>query len=132
MLSFQHDLYPCQILPFSLHCSLFSAEYISSLSVLVARSVQFSQFSCSVISVVSNSFAPPLDLACQSPWAFPGKNTGLGCHFLLQRIFPTQGSNPHLLHLQHRRQILLPSYHLGSPSHHCSVQFSHSVMSDSL
>ena len=93
MLSFQHDLYPCQILPFSLHCSLFSAEYISSLSVLVARSVQFSQFSCSVISVVSNSFAPPLDLACQSPWAFPGKNTGLGCHFLLQRIFQTQGLN---------------------------------------
>ena len=28
---------------------------------------------------------------------FPGKNTGVGCHFLLQGIFPTQGSNPHLL-----------------------------------
>ena len=27
----------------------------------------------------------------------PGKNTGVGCHFLLQGIFPTQGSNPHLL-----------------------------------
>ena len=25
---------------------------------------------------------------------FPGKNTGTGCHFLLQEIFPTQGSNP--------------------------------------
>ena len=24
----------------------------------------------------------------------PGKNTGVGCHALLQRIFPTQGSNP--------------------------------------
>ena len=24
----------------------------------------------------------------------PGKNTGMGCHFLLQGIFPTQGSNP--------------------------------------
>ena len=32
------------------------------------------------------------------PWDFPGKNTGVGCHFLLQRILPTQGSNPHLLH----------------------------------
>ena len=29
---------------------------------------------------------------------FPGKNTGMGCHFLLQQIFPTQGSNPGLLH----------------------------------
>ena len=29
----------------------------------------------------------------------PGKDTGVHCHFLLQRIFPTQGSNPHLLHL---------------------------------
>ena len=39
-------------------------------------------------------------------WAFPGKNTGVGCHFLLQGIFPTQGSNPDLLHC---RQTLLPS-----------------------
>ena len=34
----------------------------------------------------------------------PGKNTGVGCHFLLQRIFPTQRLNPGLLHC---RQILL-------------------------
>ena len=27
------------------------------------------------------------------PWDFPGKDTGVGCHFLLQGIFPTQGSN---------------------------------------
>ena len=27
------------------------------------------------------------------PWDFPGTSTGVGCHFLLQRIFPTQGSN---------------------------------------
>ena len=33
-----------------------------------------------------------------SPWAFPGKDTGVGCHFLLQGIFLTQGSNPRLLH----------------------------------
>ena len=32
---------------------------------------------------------------------FPGKNTGVGCHFLLQGIFPTQGSNSCLLHLLH-------------------------------
>ena len=27
------------------------------------------------------------------PWDFPGKSPGVGCHFLLQGIFPTQGSN---------------------------------------
>ena len=32
------------------------------------------------------------------PWDFPGKNTGVGCHFLLQGIFPTQGLNLGLLH----------------------------------
>ena len=40
----------------------------------------------------------PPRLLC--PWDFPGKTTGVGCHFLLQGIFPTQGSNPHLLHWQ--------------------------------
>ena len=29
---------------------------------------------------------------------FPGQNTGVGCHALLQGIFPTQGSNPGLPH----------------------------------
>ena len=28
------------------------------------------------------------------PWDFPGKNTEVGCHALLQELFPTQGSNP--------------------------------------
>ena len=32
------------------------------------------------------------------PWDFPGKSTGVYCHFLLQGIFPTQGSNPGLPH----------------------------------
>ena len=31
------------------------------------------------------------------PWDSPGKNPGVGCHFLLQGLFHTQGSNPHLL-----------------------------------
>ena len=53
----------------------------------------------SVASVVSNSLWPhgmrPTRLLY--PWDFPGKNTGVGCHFLLQGILLTQGSNPHLL-----------------------------------
>ena len=47
------------------------------------------------------------------PWNFPGKNTGVGCHFLLQGIFQTQGLNPHLLHWQ---ADSLPLSHMGSPS----------------
>ena len=43
----------------------------------------------------------------------PGKNTGVGCHFLLQGIFPTQGSNPGLLHC---RQVPYHLSHQGSPS----------------
>ena len=35
------------------------------------------------------------------PWDFPGKNTEVGCHFLLQEIFPIQRLNPCLLHLLH-------------------------------
>ena len=34
-------------------------------------------------------------------WDSPGKNTRVGCYFLLQGIFPTQGLNPHLLHPLH-------------------------------
>ena len=44
---------------------------------------------------------------------FPGKNTGIGCHFLLQGIFLTQGSKPCLLHWQ---ADSLPLSHLGSPT----------------
>ena len=37
----------------------------------------------------------PVRLLC--PWDSPGKNAGVGCHFLLQGFFPIQGSNPRLL-----------------------------------
>ena len=53
----------------------------------------------------------PTRLLCS--WNFPGKNTGVGCHFLLQRIFPTQGSNPYLLYWQ---AVSLPLSHQGGPS----------------
>ena len=55
-----------------------------------------------------NSFVIPMDcsparLLC--PWDFPGKNTEVGCHFLLEGIFLIQGLNSHLLL---GRQILYP------------------------
>ena len=70
-----------------------------------------------VCSVMSDSLwshgLEPARFFC--PWNFPGKKTGVGCHFLLQGIFPTQGSNPHLLHLLHWQVNTLPLNHLGSP-----------------
>ena len=64
-------------------------------------------------SVVPNSLRPhelqPTRLFC--PWDFPGKDIGVGCHFFLQGIFPTQGLNPGLLYV---RQILYPLSYKGS------------------
>ena len=51
------------------------------------------------------------------------------CHFLLQGIFLSQGLNLNLLHW---KADSLPLHHLGSPWNISSVQFNHSVMSDSL
>ena len=51
----------------------------------------------------------PTRLLC--PWDSPGKNTGVGCHFLLQRIFLTQESNPGLLHC---RQLIYQLSYKGS------------------
>ena len=48
----------------------------------------------------------PTRLLC--PWASPSKNTGVGCHFLLQGTFPAQGLNPRLLHLLHWQEGSLP------------------------
>ena len=65
-------------------------------------------------SVTSDSLQPrglkPSRLLC--PWSFPGENTGVGCHFLLQGIFPTQGLNLCLLHWQADSS---PPRRLGSP-----------------
>ena len=48
-------------------------------------------------------------------WDFPGKNTGVGYHFFLQGIFPTQGLNPHLLCLLPVQADSLSLSHLGIP-----------------
>ena len=42
------------------------------------------------------------------PWDSPGKNTGVGGHALLQRVFPMQGLNPHLSCLLHWQADSLP------------------------
>ena len=71
----------------------------------------------------------PWTIASQAPlWDFPGtgtlENTGVGCHFLLQGIFPTEELNPGLLHC---RQIFYQVSCKGSLH-----KKSHSVTSSSL
>ena len=60
-------------------------------------------------SVVSDSLRPH---GLYSPWNSQGQNTGVGSLSLLQKIFPTQGSNPGLPHC---RWILYQLSHKGSP-----------------
>ena len=71
-----------------LKCSILVNSFCSSLKWKWSR------------LVVSDSLRPhglyPTRLLC--PWDFPGNSTGVDCHFLLQGIFPTQGSNPGLPH----------------------------------
>ena len=72
------------------------------------------------------------------PWDFPDKNTGVGCYILLQGIFPTQGSNPHLLHwqvtslpLSHQRSVgsLAGVGVWGAVWNHCAT---HSVVTENI
>ena len=74
-------------------------------------------FCCLVTKSCETPFRPhrpePARLFC--PWDSPGKNTGVGCHFLLQGIFLTQRSNPGFLLWQ---ADSLPLSHQGSPQRH--------------
>ena len=73
-------------------------------------------------SVVSNSLQPNglYPTTFLRPWDFPGKNIGVGYHFLLQEIFPTQGLNPGLPHC---RQPLYHLNHQGNPYWYANVIF---------
>ena len=96
---------PFSSCPQSLLASVFSNE--STLCMRWPKSLQ----SCSTLF-------DSMDCAtCQAPLSMdsPSKNTGVGCHFLFQRIFPTQGSNPRLLCFLHYRQILYLVSRQGSP-----------------
>ena len=73
---------------------LCCAQLLSSIQLFRIHGLQPTRFLCS--------------------WDFPGKNTEVCCHFLLQGIFLTQGSNLCLLHWQ---SDSLPLSHLGSPKY---------------
>ena len=85
---------------------------------LVCKSVYTKHNAWHVLCLVSQScltLCNPMD--CSPPGSSvhgdsPGKNTGVGCHALLQGIFPTQGLNPGLLRCW---RILYHLSHQGSP-----------------
>ena len=72
----------------------FHYPRISFLVFLVNSSPVVVVVSHSVMSLYS-PIDKPARVLC--PWDFPGKKTGVGCHILLQEIFPTQRLNLHLL-----------------------------------
>ena len=76
-----------------------------SVATLIPLSFQVSESR----SVMSDSLQPH---RLYSPWNSPGHNARVGSLSLLQGIFPTQGSNPGLLHY---RRILYQLSHKGSP-----------------
>ena len=76
--------------------------------------VKWSAVKWSEVAQSCPTLCDPMD--CSLPGSsvhgiFPGKNTGVGWHFLLRRIYPTQGLNPGLPHC---RQTLYCLSHQGS------------------
>ena len=107
------------------YLSLFITAHLCTLLAYVcAKSLQ----SCLTIIVWTTG---PASLLC--PRDSPGRNTGVGCHALLQRIFLTKGLNQRVLHLLPWEAGSLTLAPPGKPIL-ClsSVQFSSSVVSDSL
>ena len=89
------------------------AIYFVFLTLLSHRHTYVCAQSLSCFQLLTPHGLEPARLLC--PWDFSGKTTGVGCHLLFQGIFPTHGSNSHLLHC---RQISLQLSHQGSPYTH--------------
>ena len=109
--------------------TFFSGKFISLYPSLPCIDYRFLFYGCvCLITQSCLTLCNPMD--CSPPSSSvhadsPGKNTGVGCHALLQGIFLTQGLNPGLLycrqivyHLSHQGSFLLYGYHKAS------VQFS--------
>ena len=96
--------------PFLLFPSIFSSiRVFSNESALLIRWVHTHMQACmlshfSHFRLLVTLWTDPVKLFC--PQDSPGKNTGVGCHALLQGIFLTQGLNPCFLQLLHCRWIL--------------------------
>ena len=83
----QYSDFALRILIFKLYFTIYY-DYFPSLNenIHTVSILWWWWFSCSVLS---DSFAISWTIVCQapSPWDFPAKNTGMGCHFLLQFFY---------------------------------------------
>ena len=94
-----------------LEIQLSNLAEIRKRTQMLLRVCLLSSFSCAWL------FATLWIVAHQSPHPrdSPGRNTGGGCHTLLQGIFPTQGLNLCLLHFLHWQAVSLPPLPPGKP-----------------
>ena len=131
-----HPTISSSVVPFSIHtlytpvissCICWHGNFVPKGIYIFSNIVKMPLGKDDPISTPTNgiwrdSFYEPTSVYITTPWIvtpqgplsrdFPGQNTGVGCHFLPQGIFSTQGLNPHLLHW---RWILYPLSHQGSP-----------------
>ena len=95
-------------------------EYWSAVGIVYNQQL-FSHLHIPVcICVLSHVWlCEPMDCSHQAPLSIecPRQNTGVGSHFLLQGIFPTQGSHPSLLRLLHWQADSLPLVPPGKHLH---------------
>ena len=82
--------------------TLHALSYLIWKRVLCAGAI-LSMYVCAKLIPLYLTLCDLMDCSPQAPLSMnsPGKSTGVGCHFLLHGIFPTQGSNPCLLRLLH-------------------------------
>ena len=103
------------VVPWNSHRLL--THFCDLVSHLSIYSILFSLYSyfCYAVCLVAQScptLCDPVDCSSFVHGDSPGKNTGVGCHALLQEIFPAQGRNPGLPHC---RWILYCLSHQGGP-----------------
>ena len=107
----------CRLIQIYYSCK--TLENLKMISFLLSEAHPLWELSaeCEVASVMFNSLRPhgPHPTSLLSPWDYLGKNTGVGCHALLQGIFPTQGFSPCLLRLLHWQAGSLPPAPTGQP-----------------
>ena len=117
-----------KLVPASVFClssSSLVAEVLTSRCIRAVCSRKPTRLRAAKLLQSCSTLCYPMD--CSPPGSFvhgdsPGKNTGVGCHALLQGIFPTQGSNPGLPHcrwilycLRHQVSSISCSNKLANP-----------------
>ena len=114
------------------HDSYYELNCATSKCMCLNPGFQYLMCCCAMLScpVPSNSLWPQgLQLArLLCPWDSPGKNTGVGCHALLQEIFSTQALNPGLPHC--RRILYQLNYQGSSTVLHAVTLFENMITED--